>query len=212
MLSSIANLWAKKKKDSVGEIVLLIQKYTIIVFLPITLTLVLYSNMIIPLVFGNKFISAAPILTILAFAYMFLAISIVLVYILTAIGSAKQVTYIMLAMSGLAIILNAILIYFKGAIGAAVAVLITNIVLLTLLTLLASKKIIIKPPLVPWIKTVVASGLFFGAIYLARKIFIADVYMKAGACIAIAIVVYVISLFLLKVLTAKELRYFKKMF
>jgi O-antigen/teichoic acid export membrane protein len=211
MLSSIANLWAKGKKAQVKELFLLIEKYLLITLLPITLTFVMFSGLAINIIFGEKFMAAQYALIILSISYMFLAMSNVILYILTALGMARKITRMMMIITGISILYNIVLIYRYDMIGAAVASLITNFAIFMAMTVIVNKKLDAILPIWLWIKTLFLSAVFVLIVYMIKNVTHLNVFVETSLCLAVAGLVYIVMLFLFRLISFKDLILWKKM-
>jgi O-antigen/teichoic acid export membrane protein len=209
MLSSIANLWAQKKKKAVAELYSIVQRYLLVGVIPITLILSLYSEIVINLTFGTQYIAAKDALSMLVFAFTFLAISTTISQLLIATGKAKKVMNSVLLSAIINIILCYLLIQKYGINGAAFSTLISTIVLFITLNRELNK--VIKTSLwLVWVKTIVASMFFVGVVMLTRRIITLAPIPKAITCFVIASIVYIIIAIIFKLISKNDVEYIRK--
>jgi len=116
-----SELWAKKKYDSLKYAIKKITTYLIILLVPIVATIILYSDLILKIFFGEVFSKAGMTLIILAFGAIFLGLGGIFISILTCIRGPKIAAYISLTAAFLGLIMNLLLVPNHGINGAAVA-------------------------------------------------------------------------------------------
>jgi stage V sporulation protein B len=207
LLSRVSNLWAQKKKKEIESLLLLVQKYLLIIVMPITLTLALFANLVISILFTNQYSSATHPLIILSFAFMISAISSILIYTLIAIGNAKKVMYIVIFGAIINLFGNYFLINIYNITGAAISTLITSVIMFIMLRYALGKKLIINFKYDELSKTLFAVTLFILSIYLCRKIIVTNYLLEAMLCIFISGIIYLVTLFLTKAITSEDIKF-----
>lgn len=115
----------KKNNELLKDKLFKILKINTGIYIPLVLSLLIFSPILIPLLFGNEYVDAVLPLQILSIYIFFVAISMVLGFFLDYVGRAKARAYNIIATIVLNIILNMILIPQYGAAGAALATLIS---------------------------------------------------------------------------------------
>ncbi|MGV8141864.1 MAG: flippase [Candidatus Woesearchaeota archaeon] len=214
LYSSISNFWYKSKKKEIAELSTLIFRYIFVLIVPVVLTMSLFSETIIRLLFGDKYIDASMTLTILSVAFSFILLSTSLYSIFSAIGQAKKAAIIVLWMAILNLIGCVILVNIFGIEGVALSTLISGIVLFTLLLRAFKNFINIRMPFVDWLKIFFSGALFSITILLLKNALIhllgLDYIVTAIISVSSASLVFMISLFLLRVLSFEQFKYFRE--
>ncbi|MDC9592792.1 oligosaccharide flippase family protein [Xenorhabdus sp. IM139775] len=130
----------KRLKDGASLLYLI----TILISAPIIIIMNLYSFEIIFHTYGNAFIDASHLLTILSISSFFSVAGTISYRTIIAMGGYKFVMYKMFIMAGFNIILNIILIKYYGVLGAVYATLITEFIGATVANFFFKKGIIFK--------------------------------------------------------------------
>jgi len=209
LLSKASNLFANNKKEELSSLFLLIQKYILLFVLPLTLMLMLFSNLVISLLFSEKYLAAKNVLSILSFAYLFSAMSVIMFYLLVAIGHAKKASKTFI----LGAIINIVLIYVFmmkfGLDGVAIAVLITHLIVFTVLSIYTYRLLTHKFQVMIWIKAIISSIMFGLSIFIVKAILHLNYIIETVLCIAIASTIYLLCCYFLGLISWKELDFLK---
>ena len=100
-------------------------KYNLLLNIVITLLLIIFSNLIIKILFGNRYIDSIYLFRIFSVCYFFAStFRIPAGYILSAIGSLKYITYNSFICGILNVTLDIVMIRKYGVYGAALVTLI----------------------------------------------------------------------------------------
>ena len=114
--------------------------YLMLLALPIGIGTTLLAARIIPLIYGEQFISATLALQILIWAEVIIFVSSLTGYLLNAVNKQTTFTYTTAIAAAFKIILNIILIPKIGYIGAAISTVATELVVFTILYYFAFKE------------------------------------------------------------------------
>jgi O-antigen/teichoic acid export membrane protein len=169
-------------------------KYLTLITVPIAIFIVFYSNDIITLLFGSKYSAAGSVLEILIWSVCFLFINGACSILLNASHKEFSVTKIYAIAALFNIILNFILIPKYSFIGASIATVLSEILILFLLFYVLSK-----------INQLPNKHLYFdvGKIIIASVILmvvLSIINVSMWIAIPLSIVVYLITILLLRIL------------
>jgi O-antigen/teichoic acid export membrane protein len=201
----ISELYKKKKKSTLNQGIVLIQKYFFIASALITIILFLFPELLINILFGQKYLGAVTVLKVLSVAMLFSTITSINNMITSATGHTKHFVKIMIYAAVMNIILNFILIPKYDIVGAAVATMISVIFSAILSTQLLKKILDINSPIRQWAITSVAAFLTIISGIVIQKIYIGSGIIYFGCLAAISILTYIIILFLCKIINLKEI-------
>ncbi len=204
LLPLSAELWCRKKKKMLAVWVEKIQKYLFILIIPLILLMLAYPELIIKVLFDEKYVLASLPLQILAVGTVFYSISFVNSTILIGIGKAKLVSKIMIVVAIVNILLCFLLIPKLGPAGAALVFALTYLLLLSLNTFYLSRILKFRFKFMNWTKILASSFLFLFVVYVIKKILVLNVYAELLISISIGLVVYFGLLELLHVFSVKE--------
>jgi len=205
LFSKLTNLWANNEKKNISELVSSMYKYILILFLPVTLALMVFSDLIINLIFGMKYIASGPILSILSLSFMVGGLSNINYYVLSSIGKAKDGVKVILIGAILNLVLAILFIQLWGTIGVAIAILIANLFMLPGLIMMINKNITLVLPFVNWIKTLFASIIFIMSIFILKSLLQYNSLLEAIICLVVSGIIYLCLIFMLKIITVQEI-------
>jgi len=211
LLSRISNLWVQKKTREIESLFSLVQKYILILILPIALILALFAKLVLTILFSNQYITATNPLIILSFAFMVSSFSAIITYTLISIEEAKKVMYIVIFGAIINLFGNYFLIHLFNITGAALSTLLSCIVMFIMMRYSLGKKIIITIDYKILFKTLFAATLFILSIYICRKLINTNYWLEAILCILISGTVYLLILYVTKVVGLEDVKFVKKM-
>lgn len=205
-----SELWEKKMEGSLRFAVEKLTKYLFVILIPIAGVLIVYPEITLNLLFGTKFAQASPALTILAIGAVFYGVGYIYLNFLFGISGPKTNTILSLSIAILNLILNLVLIPKYGIIGAAISTAISYFVLFILSTIFLSK--LIKPTFeyLNYFLTFISGGLFVVVIYYFKKMINLNPILEAIIVVSIAALIYLGLIFLLRLITLKELSEIKQ--
>ena len=165
-------------------------KYSLLILLPLSIGVYLYSDYIINLIYSSQYALASPAMQILIWTIVFLFINGVATSLLNSIGKEVSVTKIYVVAAVFNIVLNYFMIPVLSYNGAAITTVLSEILILILMMYSISKTEY-KPDL-SLLKTIVK--LIVCGIILAIVLHLINVSLWLA--IPIGFVVYVLSLFI----------------
>ena len=165
-------------------------KYSLLILLPLSIGVYLYSDYIINLIYSSQYALAAPAMQILIWTIVFLFINGVATSLLNSIGKEVSVTKIYVVAAVFNIVLNYFMIPVLSYNGAAITTVLSEILILILMMYSISKTEY-KPDL-SLLKTVVK--LIICGVILSIVLYLANVSLWLA--IPMGLVVYVASLFI----------------
>jgi O-antigen/teichoic acid export membrane protein len=205
----IAELNSTKKIEQLKEGTAIVFKFLTIFSLPIVVILFSFASFPIIFLFGEKYLSAAPIVQILVFSVFFGLLTSVNTTILTATGFAKKTAWAMAIAAAMNIVLNLLLIPKFSTLGAASATLISSATGFILSCIIVSKNIKFKFNISSLIKSAIAALAMATTIYLLRPTLSSlNIYWMIIISLLIAGLVYTVILFATRAITIKEIKEF----
>ncbi len=206
LLPLTAEMYASKKILLVQEGLQSIYKYVMIAIMPVVAIMLFFATLIISLLFGTKFTAASGALQILSIAMFFGILQLVHMNFFMGINKPKTHAKIFFVGAGMNLLLCVILIPRFDMIGAAIATLASYLVMM-IWGILEVKKIIgIEFPWLLSAKILLSSVLFLVSMWILKRIIILPVWFEAFAVVSFSSIVYAAALFLLKVVTIKEIK------
>ena len=179
---SIASLWSSKNFSKSRKIVQDLYKYLLIILIPVSIFMIIFSRDIIGLLFGSKYLMAELSMQILSIAMVFYVFMFIGVFILNIIESSKTTSKFVLITIFINLILNILLIINFGISGAALATLISYMIGFVLVSEKISKKMNIKINNIFYIASLILLPTFlinfyFEGVKIYLFIFISIVYL-----------------------------------
>ncbi len=193
----------RSSRDTLVRTYILSFRYLLIFALPIAIGTMFMANKIIFSVYGVEFKDAANALKILIWTLPFSSVNLVLLHLLVSIGKQKlnTVSHTLCAIAN--IVLNLILIPILSYNGAAIATVVTNAILFMISFYFVSKHLHVLSLHNIVIKPVISS--------LIMSIFIIYfVNLNLFLLISFAVIVYIITLFILKGFQREDINIIKK--
>lgn len=208
-----SELWTKNKKSILSEGIESLYKYSMIIILPIVVTIVVFSDLVIQFFFGVEFLPASPALKVLGIGVIFTMLHSINTRFLAGIGKPKICSMIVYIAAVLNLILNLILIPIYGIIGAAVTTAISYIVMMIIGFFYIKKFLPVKFPIHIWLKTI-TSGIVFTIIIISlSKIIFINTIIWAMITVIIGFIAYTLMVLFLKAISIKEINLlFKRIF
>jgi O-antigen/teichoic acid export membrane protein len=206
VLPVISEMWQKKEKEYVKEGISLLNKYCFALIIPFALVFVAFPEIIIRILFGEKFIAAANSLRILSIGAIVYNIGIINSFILVGIGKPKVNSYVMLFAAVFNVVFNILLIPKFGIAGAA-ATTATSYALIFVLNTYNLKKITrFKFGPVNYLKIFFGGFIFLASVYFLKKYLEMNAYVEAIVVCLISFSIYFAYLFLAKIIKIEEVK------
>ncbi len=205
LLPATAEAYTLKDMKLLRRYVVDCLRYSILIVLPLCIGLSVFSKPTLIILFGSKYIPSSGVLSILVIGMAFYTIFMICSSILQGTGHPHLPMYILLLGTILNIIFNIIFVIKMGIIGAAIGTTLTTfiIMLIIMYTLVRYTKISI-----PWrnLCLIVLSNIFVAITCLLIPKTIIGLIIG----IIIGSIVYLLSIMFLKVLTKRDLSFFKE--
>ena len=206
LLPLTSELWARKKFGVLKEGVKDLYKYAALILIPACFTMIIFPDLIIRILFGPAYEPAANVLRILAVAALINVSGGINSGVLSGIGKHSIVGKIFLSAAILNIVLNIILIPIIGIEGAAIATLI-SFAIISVWTFVSLKKSVgIKFDIRALIFTLISGAIFTFIILILKSSLHSNVWIELAVSLIVALVAYVILLFVLRVVSLSEIR------
>ena len=206
MMPLSSELWAKKEYAILAGGVARLHKYILIIVVPVALTIFSFSRLYLHFFFGDQYASGAIALQLIIIGTIFFTLAKINNTVIQNTGKPKIVAIIIAAAAALNIIINFILIPLYGIEGAAIATSLTYIFAWLVSNHQIKKLIKTK---IQWgnLSKIFFSGILFVlAVFFIKNILIINPYLEFIITLAIAGIIYISLIFLLKIITIKEIK------
>lgn len=202
-----SELWTQGLKDHLREGMNLLYKYTLIVVIPLSLTMFSFATLIISTLFGNKYLGASSSLMFLSIGTIFWIIANINFNFLAGIGKSAESMKIIIGMTLASIALNFVLIPFFGLMGAVWSIIAGYFLALVISIGILRKHVSINIPFSFLVKIFIAGLVFLFGIYKAKSFLeMTNEYIEALLVLLLGGIVYVIALLILKLISLDELK------
>jgi len=206
LLPLTSELWVKKKKRILREGIESLYKYSLIIIIPLVFIVLSFSDLVINILYGGNYLEASNALKILAIGMIFATLFIINTKFFSGIGKPEIVSKIVYIASIFNLIFNLILIPIFGLMGAAVTTTISYFIMMVLGLIKIKGFINIELPIKLWIKTAIIGVIFISIITFLKGIITTNVWIETAIVLIISGLIYIILLFLLKVINMNELK------
>ena len=196
-LPAMAQLW-RSSPDDWWTVYLRSVKYLIIMALPITVGLVMLSDQFVPIVLGNEYAEVATILKMVAWVILLIFLNWGMSNALISIDREKTEMRIVMVVMVFNIFTNLLLIPGWGVYGAVITSLLTEGLMLLILSIVLSKAGFRLPLSHLSLKPVISVGVMAVSVHFTRDIGLISTVLTAAA-------VYPLTLFVLKTFDKEEL-------
>ncbi|OGS22898.1 MAG: hypothetical protein A2252_07415 [Elusimicrobia bacterium RIFOXYA2_FULL_39_19] len=195
----------KESQEEFKEIYMKGLKIAFIIGLPSSIALFLLSEKIIPLIWTAKYVGSIDSMRILGIFYVFCFLQSITSTALTAMNKQNMVTFYAFIGFLISITANIVLIPKYSASGASIATLITEAGIFLLGIIYISKKLLLKIPLLFFIKVII-SAVIMG---LVMRLLINQNLL---VLIIVGIITYLLLINGLKIVTEEEKRIIRSIF
>lgn len=206
LLPLTSELWNKKNDVVLRSGIEALLKYSFVAIIPIVLAMLSFSNEIINVLFGKQYVAAAPALEILSIGMVFGTLVGVSVNVLNGIGQSKLNSLTVYSAAVGNFFLNLLLIPLLGFMGAAIATTISYGIMLVVGMAFMKKHVTFSFPFVLWGKTLVSGFLFTGSIWVLKQTLELPVLVETGVILFASGTIYILLIFLLRIVRIKELQ------
>jgi stage V sporulation protein B len=200
----VSELLHKKKYKEVEQLIILLYKYSLLAIIPCALIMFFFSSIILRILFGEAFVIGAAAMSILSIGVIFLIIAQVNFAIINGLGMPAKITKITVVAALFNIAFNIILIPYLGINGAALTTTVSYLIMMIWSHIIVSKNMRVKLEKLPSI--ILSSLIFFASLYFLKMIIHANVYVETIIISIISAFVYVVMLYILKVVGVEEIK------
>ncbi len=201
-----SELWARNKRKFLEKGLILLEKYSFIIILPVSLVVLVFSGTILSLMFGAEYSLGATTMQVLIVGIIFLTIFAINSSIFWAIGKPAIATKILLQGALINFVLNLFFIPWIGMLGAAITSLITYFYVFIMSVVRLRKFIKVRIPWKNWLKTFISGIIMIIAMFLLKELIIANAYVEAVIIAGIGGLVYAALILLMKVIDVAEIK------
>ena len=192
LLPMVAELWAKKGRETLRSTLHFLAKFTLIFVIPIALILLAFPEIVIRLLFGGGYLGAATALQILSVGMVFMAGASILGAILIGTGHPTLQLKAIGAAAVFNFLANLLLVPPYGVEGAAIATSASFLIALVLSIYYVRKIIRFPVPIAAIFKTLVGGGLTLLVIWGLKSIVFLPPWLALFAVIIPSLLFYVV--------------------
>ncbi|MBI2647625.1 flippase [Candidatus Woesearchaeota archaeon] len=201
-----SEFWSKGKIAELRKGIELLYRFSLVAVSPLALLLFVFSGAILQLLYGNEYAIGQSALQILSIGMVFFTFYAINIGILYGINEPKINTLAIVVGSIISVVLNLILIPKYGFIGAAIAASVSYIPMMLIGTFILEKKNLLIIPYKIWLKTIALAIVFLLIVNYLNMHISLNLFLKIGLISIIAGSIYVICLFLFRLVTIDEVK------
>ena len=202
----VAELSARKDEKKLSQGINLFYKYIFMLVIPIVVVIFSFSDLVINILFGSKYIAAAAALKILIISALFSSLTLFNNSVLSAIGHPKTVAKTMSIAAVLNLCLNLYFVPKYGIVGASGSTMTSFILALFLSTNSLRKRVRVYVPLKSWALTFLVGGLTAFFIYYIKEWLNINMWGELALIGVLAGILYFGVLYLLRILDIEEIK------
>ncbi|MBN2423262.1 oligosaccharide flippase family protein [Candidatus Woesearchaeota archaeon] len=214
-----AEQWAKLKKNKIRDLLFLIYSYLIVFIVPFVFVFFSYPNIIIRIIFGNKFLSytatffgatfslADISMKIILFGMLFTGFASINFAVISAIGKPFEVSKGAYISAVVNLIFSLLFIPRLGVIGAGISLSMSLFSQFLVSLFYLNKFIGIRFPVLRWLKTFFAGFIFLIAISLLKKALVLPLYLEVALALGLSGLLYFLMIFLLRLFKIRDLKF-----
>lgn len=206
-----SELWSKKDYRRLSAGICLLYKYSFVFFIPVIFTIFAFSKFLITTFVGAEYQAGSLALQILLIGALLFIVAMVNNSIVSAIGRPKIVAKITILAAVVNIIGNLLLIPSLGINGAAITTTISYSLIFFLTSVKVQQYLKIKLPVKDWAKQALAAFFFVFVIFVVKNNLFLSPWLQLFISVAIAASLYLVILFLFKIVDLKEIKYYGKL-
>ncbi len=206
----VSELWTRKKYDKVRTAMRLAYRYIFLFGLPFLLSFVIFSDVIIRLLFGEEYLFGNLAFKILLLGIIFNFLLEINKSYLVGIGRPKNVFNIVLFGAVMNIVLNLILIPSLNILGAAIATSVSYLSMSVYSSNFVKDSLSMKLPIKSWMMAGVGSLVFLGVIYGTKAILNQNVWIEIFVGLSIGYIVYLFIMNSFGLLNIREIKHLIK--
>jgi len=201
-------LWVKKDMPRLRKGWDVLNRYTFILLIPVLITLGYYARNLLGFFFGPEYMAGARALQILLPGIAFLVIASANQNILVGMGKPKLVTGMIIIAALLNVAINFYAIPAWGIEGAALATLFSYLSMLIFSTVVITLALQSSWPWKNWLLLILPAASYLGMLWLLERSLPLSAITGFVFSVLSASIVYVLLLFIFRLLVFKELYYY----
>lgn len=213
-------IFSQLKRIKLGDAFNQVMKYSFMISIPAAFGIAALSKYIIFLIYGRDYLEASIVLSLMAF----LIIEGTIISFINTLFSAREKPKYTAKMGVYALVLNVILNFIFinlllnisqlwAIIGAGIATIISRYSFTITMIIIMKKKLKIRLKSTNWIKPLLASSIMLISLVGLNKLFIIDMSLISGIIeVIMGIVVYFVSLYLIKGFSREDINLIKEVF
>lgn len=201
-----AELWTKREMKLLNAGMESLYKYSIIIIVPLAFLMFSFTDLIINVFFGKEYILAGNAMKILTIGFIFGTVNGICTYFFSGIGKPEINSKILFTAAIFDLIGNIVLIPFLGIIGAAITTSLSFVIMMIMSLVEIRNLTKIVFPIRIWIKTSIAGVIFTLTIWLLKKTIYLNVWNETFIVLVLSGIVYIVLLFLFKIVSVNELK------
>jgi len=205
LLPVTSEMWASKLYKQLKKNIKKLYLFCLVIGLPVAISLYFYSSLIIKTLFTDKYLNGTLTLQLLSFSILLILFMRINVSLLAGMNQQKRIAKIMVLSFLVNLCFSIILIPKYGQNGAAISALLSFGFGAVSLYLYIYKKLKIILKFVTFSKIILANVFFFILVRLLSKFIFVNELMSAIFVVGVSFSAYVILVFLLKILSIKEI-------
>ncbi len=210
LLPLSSELWAKGEHLRLEQGLRALHRFLFALVLPVLLTVFVFADLLIGLLFGEGYRSGSLAFQILLIGVLFCIVASVNNSILSGIGQPAKVTKIVLLAAGVNVMVNVLLIPRYGISGAALATSVSYLILLILSTASLARQFRISFPWREWSKLSGAGLIFLLIVLGTKRLLILNPWWELLVSFIVGTIIYGLVLVATKTIVPAEVkRYFR---
>lgn len=201
-----SELWTKNRKDLLKAGLEALYKYSMVIMIPLVFVMFSFSDLVISILFGKQYLMAETPMRVLLIGAIFMTIYSINVYFTTGIGKPEIQTKIFYIAALFNLVGNIALIPVLGVIGAALTTS-ASYLLMMVASLADTRKFVeVSFPIRTWLKILFIGFVLVAEIYYLKKLIVLSVFAETAIILAVSGLLYILLLFLLKVVNFQEIK------
>lgn len=199
----VSELNAKKLYSKLNQGLSLLHNYSLLIVIPLAITMFVFPEFIIKLLFGPEYITGSLAMQILSIGVIFFTLGTIDQSVISGIGKPKIITQILLLASVFNVIANILLIPIFGMNAAALTTTISYFIIMKLTLNSLKNNLNFQITSITWIKFTILSIILTGFMYLIKYL-IFNPYIGFIIAFVVGILIYFILATFLNLFNLKE--------
>jgi len=201
----ISELWARGERALLNRIIYFIVKFAFAAIMPFVLIFLAFPDVIIRVLFGQEYVSAAPVLQIFSIVVLSSLFYKIFGTVVVGIGKPKVTTVVSFVMCVASIALNLSLVPLIGMKGAALSVLLAHTIGFAIYAYYLKKSIDFSFPASLILRTVAGSLLTLLIITGLKSVLVLSVFVELFVVLAAGMIFYIFWIVVARIVTVEDL-------